>query len=312
MRPSLPADATLAQRLWQYVGERFPLPAYLPMILLAAAAGTGYSRAARAEGGFVAAPAYFVAALTLLAIFFALRVADEHKDARLDRAVRPELPVPRGLVSLGELRIAAVALSIAAAIANLLLAPPLIVPLAGAALWLALMTREFMVGAWLRRRPALYLLSHMIIMPVVMFYATSVDWLAAGAPLPRGLGLFLAASFVTGVVLEVGRKVRSSTDERSGVETYTAAWGRPRALGVWLLSLAASSGTVALAGAMVDAWWSAGAAVTLGLLSAGAAPVFARRSTAPNGGKVIELASAAWTLAAYGSLALTCMERSVS
>jgi len=35
------------------------------------------------------------------------------------------------------------------------------------------MSKEFFVADWLRRRPVLYMLSHMVIMPLVDLYATS-------------------------------------------------------------------------------------------------------------------------------------------
>jgi 4-hydroxybenzoate polyprenyltransferase len=46
------------------------------------------------------------------------------------------------------------------------------------------MSREFFVGEWLRARPALYLWSHMLIIPIVTLYATACDWTVAGAGIP--------------------------------------------------------------------------------------------------------------------------------
>ena len=56
-----------------------------------------------------------------------------------------------------------------------------------------------------------------------------------------GLGWFLAASFFNGIVIEVGRKVRAPQDEEPGVLTYSVAWGRPRALAVWLGAMAVTA-----------------------------------------------------------------------
>ena len=51
--------------------------------------------------------AIVVAVLVLFGFFFQLRVADEHKDNEDDTKYRPERPVPRGLVTLKELRVVA-------------------------------------------------------------------------------------------------------------------------------------------------------------------------------------------------------------
>ena len=68
------------------------------------------------------------------------------------------------------------------------------------------MTREFFVPEWLRAHPALYLVSHMVILPLILLYGSTVDWLTAGAAPPRGLIVFLAATYACGLVLELGRK----------------------------------------------------------------------------------------------------------
>ena len=306
------AHASMMRRLPRYARERFPLAAYLPMILLAAGAALGYTRVARGAPGFASPAAFFVTALTLLAAFFALRVADEHKDAAVDRLTRPELPVPRGLVTLRELRIAASVLAAIALAVNALLSPMLLLPLAGIALWLTLMTREFFAREWLRGQPALYLASHMVIMPLLLLYATAADWMTAGAGAPRSLWLFLAASYATGLVLEIGRKIRAPGEERPGVETYTGSWGTTRAVVAWLASIAASAVLIALTAVAIRATWTPVAAPLLAIAVSLAAWRFVRAAPAARVGKQIELASAVWTLGAYALLALPWIERALT
>lgn len=307
-------DRTPPQALWRrlstYTNERFPLKAYVPMILLASWAATGFARTSARQSGLSLA-AVGTAAITLLAGFFALRVADEHKDATSDRAHRPELPVARGLVTLAELRGVAATLAAVAIVANVLRAPALLITLALVVFWLTLMTLEFFARDWLRARPALYLASHMVSMPLLLLHATAVDWLAEGRGVPRGLGFFLAASYATGLVLEVGRKIRAPADERPGVETYTSVWGARRALTVWMLSLMAAAALIAAAGAAVGSRLTVIAAP----LMAVAVTIPVRRALSPAGvqsGKAIERASAAWTFAAYALLALPWLERAFS
>jgi 4-hydroxybenzoate polyprenyltransferase len=41
------------------------------------------------------------------------------------------------------------------------------------------------------------------------------------------------ASFFSGLVIEIGRKIRAPEDEEPGVDTYTRLWGRRTATLVW-------------------------------------------------------------------------------
>lgn len=245
--------ASRAARLWRYQSERFPLAGYAPLITAFTFASVAYSRAARrfagvpdAEG-FVPWPLFAAGAFTSLVCFFVLRVLDEHKDADVDRRWRPELPVPRGLVTLGELRGLAAALIVVVIAANALVAPVMLLPLLLVAAWAALMTREFFVRDWLRAHIGAYLVSHMMIMPMIDAYTTGLDWLVAGRHTPAGLPWFLAATFANGVLVEIGRKLRAPEGERQGVDTYTSAWGVRAAPLVWLAVLFAAAGVVTAA-----------------------------------------------------------------
>src|SRR5262249_26249822 len=125
--------------------------------------------------------------------------------------------------------------------------------------YLALMSKEFFVAEWLKKRHILYMLSHMAIIPLVDFYATACDWWPArpGAdrPAPTApprLVWFVVVSYFNGLVIEIGRKVRAPQDEEVGVNTYSALWGMRNAAFVWLGALFATAGFAATAAAQVD------------------------------------------------------------
>jgi 4-hydroxybenzoate polyprenyltransferase len=304
--PLARARPALAARLLAYQRERFPLAAYVPLIGVSSGAAALWSAGAR--GASLPALSVLAAgAATGIVFFFLLRVADEHKDAAQDRVARPELPVPRGLVTLGELRAAGAALAVGALAANALLAPRLLLPLGAAAIWAALMSREFFAGEWLRARPAAYLMSHMGVMPLLFLYFTGIDWVARGEGAPPALAAFLALAFLNGVLVEVGRKLRAPADERPGVDSYTAAWGVRAAPGAWLAAL------VLAAAAAWAAAWAAGAPTTAlfalpVLMAALALPAlaFLRRPSGP-AARGVEGAAAAWTLASYVLLAVVAL-----
>jgi 4-hydroxybenzoate polyprenyltransferase len=185
--------------------------------------------------------------------------------------------------------------------------PRLVLLLLIAWTYLALMSKEFFVEQWLRARPITYLWSHMFIMPLIDLFATGCDWTTSPSRRPgspEGLAMFLGASYFNGVVIEIGRKIRSPTDEERGVRTYTALWGPRRALGAWLGALCLTA--VFASGA---AWWVGTIRwfpVLAVVLLAGAGLVAARffRRQTPGAGKSIELASGLWTILLYLSLGI--------
>ena len=95
----------LGARLWEYQGERFPI--FKHGVLIAAFGASAVCLSALLREAVPDWRAIVVAVLVLFGLFFQLRVADEHKDNEEDTKFRPERPVPRGLVTLGELRVVA-------------------------------------------------------------------------------------------------------------------------------------------------------------------------------------------------------------
>lgn len=298
------SGGSLAARLIAYQRERFPVAGIGLTVAAFTFSSAAYSRLARGESGFIPLPVFAVGAVTALVCFFVLRVLDEHKDADIDRRYRPELPVPRGVVTLAELRRVTV-LAVAIVVAwNALVAPALLAPLVAIAAWMALMTREFFVREWLRGHAAAYLVTHMAIMPFIDLYTTGLDWWVAGHAPPHGLWLFLAVTFLNGIVLEIGRKVRAPDGERDGVDTYTRAWGLRAGAIVWMVMLAASALVAIAALGHVSAQPVLAmvlGAVALACLAAGAAFVAA---PATRRARRIELAGQFWPLVTYLTLGL--------
>lgn len=227
------AGASLWKRLWLYQAERFPLAK--TGILLAVFSAASISVSAQLGGRPLPPPATFAALwLVSVIIFFQMRACDEWKDLEDDLRFRPERPIPSGLVSLQLILSLAALCALIVAALTAFVSIRLLLPLLLVWLWLGLMTFEFCAPAWLKRRPLLYLVSHMAIMPLIDLLVTAAEWLPAGLSPPPGLWLFLILSFVNGCVLEVGRKVWAPESERQGVETYSWLLGPARAAWVWL------------------------------------------------------------------------------
>lgn len=238
---------------------------------------------------------FAVAFITCLIFFLQLRIADEFKDAEEDATYRPYRAVPRGLVKLWELGAifcigAAIQLTLA-----LLYSPLLVVVLILAWVYLALMSVEFFARDWLKKRPITYLWTHMLIMPIVDFYATACHWIPSGEKPWIGLSFFLAASFCNGLVIELGRKLRQPEDEEEGVPTYSKLWGLKFASWIWFACLLATGLFAVIAAVIIQSTLLV--LVPLLLLSLWALKhVLAHKKTKA---KTFELIAGVWTLTLY-------------
>lgn len=285
-------------RWWVYQAQRFPLARHVPLVALTSACVLAFM--AHARGG---APEWrWLAPATAVGIlaFFQLRVLDEFKDAQADARYRPERPVPRGLVTLAELRVLGLAAAAAQLALVLALRPGALPLLLAAWAFMALMTAEFFAPAWLRARPGVYLLSHQPVVPLLYVLTAAWDWAAPGRSAPPGALLALAGvSFGSGVTLEIGRKVYAPSMEREGVETYTAAWGVPRALLAWLAGAGAACAAAAFS---ARGAWSGLPPLLWGLAAWAAWSLHRRRGVKEAG--MLEYAGAGVVLGCYLTLAL--------
>ena len=228
-------------RWYIYQKERFPILMYIPMIAAFSTSAVGY--AAILRGGKVSILSLLTSFITSFTVFALLRIADEHKDFEEDSKYRPYRPVPRGLVKLTELRNIAIVLMIIQVIFAVVLHYTLVPLLLIAWLYLLMMRKEFFCGTWLRKHHVAYLLSHMLIMPILDFYATACDFAPRNKWYLAPLVLwFISSSFLDGIVIEVGRKMRAPEDEEEGVESYSFLWGRKVCAIVWCGCMTLSMG----------------------------------------------------------------------
>ena len=290
-------------RWWVYQRERFPLLAHGPIIAAFSASGVSFSAALRGAHG-PAVLTLVTAFASALCFFFQLRVADEIKDADEDARFRPYRPVPRGLVTLGELRALGLAAGAAQIVLAMVLDARLLALLAAVWAYMALMRAEFFAVDWLRHRPLTVLWTHMLVMPLIDLYVTACDWLPARSDVATGLRWFLVASFFNGIVVEIGRKLRAPEDEERGVETYSVLWGRGRAVGALLAVMAAAMTCAVLAANHVGAARWVGVLLTVAWLVALSIGVAFARNPRQGSGRKLEAVAGAWTLVVYLSLGI--------
>jgi hypothetical protein len=289
-------------RINQYQKERFPILGHGVMIAAFSFSAIAYSRICRGAEGFVDWSTYFIGIFTTVTLFLLVRIFDEFKDQEDDAQYRSHLPVPRGLVTLEELKRIGIVVAVLQVAINAYFFPKMLIIYGIIIAYLLLMGKEFFIAEWLKKHQFWYITSHMFIIPLVDIYASGLDWLLESVSAPQGLMFFFAVSYMNGIVLEIGRKIRTPEQEYEGVLTYTSMLGLKKAVWVWIAVLLV---TLALSWAASHyAGYGTSGAIALGIafvICSLPAFLFLKKPT-PKLAKGIELTSALWTILMYLTL----------
>lgn len=215
---------TTTHRLLTYTNERFPLGTHVP-----AAALFFFAAFLTAKGTNGLPPLIgwegLAGVATFLLVLFHLRVMDEFKDQVHDARYYPTRPVPRGVISLAELRrlgFAAVGVQIAL---NVAFGLPVLAAYAAVLGFSLLMLKEGFQGPRLRQNVLVYAVSHMPVVPLMAAYAYALAISPRSQFVQPSFGWFLALCFSLSLLLEVVRKVHVPNEEREGVDTYSKLLG---------------------------------------------------------------------------------------
>ncbi len=295
-------DAVFIKRFWIYLSERFPPFAHGILISIFTFSAISYSRICRGAEGFISLGDYLIGISLTISLFFLVRVFDEFKDKEEDAKYRTYLPVPRGLISLKELRWVGITVAALQIALLLIFQMPMLWLYLMVLAYLCLMGVEFFIPRWLKAHQIAYITSHMFIIPLVDVYATGLDFLLEGVDPPPGLGFFFLVSYLNGMVLEFGRKIRAPHKEEEGVLSYTSLYGTRGGTFIWLALLGITLTASQAAAYYAGLGWTA-ALILLGLFVLCALPglVFIRnKKEKPS--KYIEYASGLWTAGMYLTL----------
>lgn len=290
---------SLFSRLWTYQSERFPLAKVVPLLVVFSAASVTLS-AVLGQRALPGISTYLTAFLLVLILFFQMRVCDEVKDLDDDQRYRPERPIPRGLVSLRLIVGIGLATVPVAVIVAVLQGGGLIWLLVLVWIWLTAMTLEFGVPEWLKARPVVYLLSHMLIMPLIDLMLTGAEWLPHSGP-ASGLWLFIVLSFVNGCVLELGRKILAPESERVGVDTYSGLWGPRRVVLIWLGGVLCAFVLLFAVGVVTNTALIMAMLGAVGLVCCLLAGLQYLRTQTPKSAKMVDTIAGLWVFLCYAS-----------
>jgi 4-hydroxybenzoate polyprenyltransferase len=214
------------------VRERFPPASYLPMLVLFVA---GNATAASSATGVPLDAWRLAAAFAIsLSFFLRLRCLDEIQDYPTDVRINPTRPLPRGVLSVAQVRRGALVLAGIELAAAAALGLPIAIAHAIAVGYSLLMYREFFVGRWLRPHLTTYAVTHTFVSVLlggsIMVQTTGTSI----ADLPASLLAFGAINWGLFNLFEFARKTFAPGEERPGVDSYSSLF---RPTGAVLLSL---------------------------------------------------------------------------
>ena len=217
-----------------YQKERFPILAYGSYVFAIVFAVFCYNSYLIKSQGYN----YEIKWIFLLGLFtvtflqfLMVRIVDEFKDYEEDCKYRPYRPVPRGLITLKELKILFIICIILQFVITFFMSKnPLITFIRLALLWIffAIMSKGFFIKKFLDKHILIEVALDELMMPILITYLSSffvyVNPIFTMNSIQSLLPI-LFISYIISWIVEIARKVRCKEAEEKGVKTYTAVFG---------------------------------------------------------------------------------------
>lgn len=164
-------------------------------------------------------PMFIVAFLQFLMV----RITDEFKDYEEDCKYRPYRPVPRGLITLKELKVLFIISAVLQVLITFLFNKSGLICLALVWFVSGLLSKDFFIKKIIDKHILLGVLLDEVLMPVLVLYLSSYIYI--------GIEIWpiLLISYFASWTVEIARKIRCKKDEEKGVKTYTAVFGIKKA-----------------------------------------------------------------------------------
>lgn len=174
---------------------------------------------------YILIPMFVVAFLQFLMI----RIIDEFKDYEEDCKYRPYRPVPRGLITLKELKVLFLICAVLQVGITYAFGKSSSITFL-AILWIVflLMTKGFFIKKVLDKHILLEVLLDELMLPVLILYLSSFVYYIELSVIWK----ILLIGYIISWIVEIARKIRCKEDEEEGVKTYTAVFGIPKAVGI--------------------------------------------------------------------------------
>ncbi len=163
--------------------------------------------------------------------FLMVRIIDEFKDYDEDCKYRPYRPVPRGLITLKELKVLFIICAIMQIYITASISVKGIIYLILVWVFFAIMSKSFFMKKLLDKHILLEVTFDELLMPVLVIYLSSfVMYNMSRLFTSNYFYIYLFMTYFISWVVEIARKVRCKEDEEEGVKTYTAVFGIKKAV----------------------------------------------------------------------------------
>ncbi len=213
-----------------WIDERFPWKNALLFFILYLTTAI-IARVSAPEVGLHLSMFDFAACFIAWSFFLVIRIFDEHKDYDKDLLNHPQRVLQSGRLTLSNLRTAAAIAIVSQFAASFALDGGFgTVSIAWIALfvWLCLMGKEFFCGEWLEKQLLLYAISHMAIMPFIVYWFAQLA--APGIAWNPALIALSALALLSGFAFEITRKTWGPEEERETIDSYARILGLKRAV----------------------------------------------------------------------------------
>ena len=225
------------KKWYTYQKERFPIITYglyCFCIVFGAFCFSNYYEAsilnANLDGAnyLILIPMFIVGFLQFLMV----RIIDEFKDYEEDCKYRAYRPVPRGLVTLKELKILFIICIILQIIITLIIKPRSLLLLMIVWIFFTIMSKSFFIKDFLDKHILCEVFFDEFLLPITVLYLSSFVCNINFSSIWK----LLLMTYIVSWIIEIARKIRCKETEEKGVKTYTAVFGIFKAtLLVWLL-----------------------------------------------------------------------------
>lgn len=158
--------------------------------------------------------------------FLMVRIIDEFKDYEEDCKYRAYRPVPRGLITLKELKILFIICALLQICITAFINIKGIVFLLIVWAFFAIMSKVFFIKKILDKHILLEVALDELLMPILVIYLSTFSFENMSQLLTSCYYyIFLVMTYVISWIVEIARKVRCKEEEETGVKTYTAVFG---------------------------------------------------------------------------------------
>ncbi len=239
------------RRILIYVREMFPVQVYIPYTLLSYFTLYFIIQAIVTHGKLKITVEGIMGWITVLCVLIILRILDEFKDIETDRRLFPARPLPRGAVTLRDLRILGIALFIITVLINIYL-DRVLPAFTAMMLYIWASYNWFFLKKIISDNLFLTLITHQPITLMVNLYVVSVSFESIGIMQVDGFVLLAVLAFFFPVTAwETSRKIRSAGNETEYV-TYSKIIGPVKATFLPMLSLVVALGLFLYLGTVLN------------------------------------------------------------